>query len=318
MRRVLIAATLLAAGGAFAQTYPAKPVRFIVNSGPSGPSDFVARGMSQVLPKVMGQPFVVENRAGAGGMIGADAVAKSAPDGYNLLMTVSAPITMNHFFYTTMPYDAQRDLAPLSLVSTITAVYVTHPSLPVNSMPELIELARSQPDSVLYGSWGIGSFPDLYRAWLENRFNVKFRHIPYKEAGQVTAALLSGEVKVLLNPPGLMAGHVKAGKLKHIATIGTKRAAQLPDAPSFKELGYDLDFLGWVGAFAPAGTPRDIVTRLNGEMQKLVNAPGFVAKFISPQGMDPRGGTPEEFAAFIKADREVAARLVKLAGVKPE
>jgi tripartite-type tricarboxylate transporter receptor subunit TctC len=318
MRHAVLLAAVLSLSAAHAQTYPVKPVRIVVNSGPSGPSDLIARGMSQMLPKSMGQPFIVENRAGAAGLIGADAVAKSAPDGYNILMTVSAPITLNPFFYSKMPYDPQRDLAPLSLVSTITAVYVAHASLPVNSMPELIELARSQPDSILYGSWGVGSFPDLYRAWLENRFNVTFRHIPYKEAGQVTAALLSGEVKVLLNPPGLMAPHVKSGKLKHIATIGAKRAAQLPDAPSFKELGYDLDFLGWVGAFAPAGTPRDIVMRLNGEMQKLIGDREFIAKFLAPQGMDPRGGTPEEFAAFLKTDRETAAKLVKLAGVKPE
>jgi tripartite-type tricarboxylate transporter receptor subunit TctC len=301
-----------------AQNYPAKPVKFIINSGPGGPSDFVARGMSQLLPQTMGQPFVTENRAGAAGIIGADAAAKSAPDGYTLLMTVSAPISLNPYFYTTLPYDPLKDFAPISLVSAITAIYVAHPSLPANTMPELIALAKSKPDGVLYGSWGVGSFPDLYRAWIENQFGVKFRHIPYKEANQVTAAVLSGEVQVLLNPPGLMAPYVKAGKLKTIATIGPKRSMHLPEAPSFAELGYPLDFLGWVGSFAPAATPKDVVQRLNAEMSKLISDPAFVAKYLTPQSMDPRGGTPEEFAAFLRSDRETAGKLAKLAGVKPE
>jgi tripartite-type tricarboxylate transporter receptor subunit TctC len=318
---VLLACSVLLTFGpatVLAQSWPAKPLRFVVNSGPGGPSDFVARGMSQVLPQTLGQPVVVENRIGAAGIIGADAVAKAAPDGYTVLMTVSAPITLNQYFYTSLPYDPVKDLAPVSLVSAINSIYFAHPSLPANTMPELIALARAKPDSILYGSWGVGSFPDLYRAWLENQFNVKFRHIPYKEASQVTAALLSGEVQVLLNPAGLLAPQVRSGRLKTIATIGFRRASNMPEVPSFKDLGYDLDFLGWVGAFAPGATPREIVLRLNTEMGRLIADPAFGAKYLAPQSMDPRGGTPEEFAAFIKVDRETAGKLARLAGVKPE
>jgi tripartite-type tricarboxylate transporter receptor subunit TctC len=303
---------------AHAQAYPTKPVRFLVSSGPIGPADLVARGMAQALPQVMGQSFIVENRPGAGGIIGTDAVAKSAADGYTLLMTVSAPITLNPYFYAKLPYDPVRDLSPVMIAGVINAIYVTHPSLPVNTMPELIALAKSKPNTILYGSWGIGSFPDLYRAWLEKELGTQFRHIPYKEISQVLNAVLSGEVQVLLNTPGLMAPLVKAGKLKALASIGPKRSAQMPDAPSFKELGYDLDFLGWVGAFAPAGTPRDVVQRLNNEMNLIIADPAFVAKYMTTQSMDPRGGTPDEFAAFIRRDLETAGRLARLAGVKPE
>jgi tripartite-type tricarboxylate transporter receptor subunit TctC len=317
MKRLVLLLALLSPA-AFAQTYPTKPVKLIVNSGPTGPSDFLARGLTQVMPPIMGQPFVVENRVGAAGIIGTEAAAKSAPDGYTLLVTVSAPISLNPYFYTKLPYDPLKDFAPLSLVGAITATYVAHPSLPASTMPELIALAKAKPDTVLFGSWGVGSFPDLYRAWIEKEFNVKVRHIPYKEASQVTAGVLSGEIQVIFNPSGLIAPLVRSGKLKALSTLGPKRSTHLPDVPSFKELGYDLDFLGWTGMFAPAGTPRDVVQRLNTEMSRLIADPAFVAKYLTPQSMDPRGGTPEEFAAFLRQDRETAGKLAKLAGVKPE
>ena len=309
---------LLSALAALAQPYPNKPIRMIVNSGPGGPSDLVARGMSQLLPTSLGQTVVVENRSGASGIIGADAVAKSPADGYTLLMTVSSPITLNAYFYTKLPYDPHRDFTPISLISVITAMIAAHPSLPVASMNELIGMARANPEGINFGSWGVGSFSDLYRAWLENRFGVRFRHIPYKEANQATAALLAGEVQVLLNPVGLLAPHVRAGKLKGLATVGERRSPALPDLPSFTEIGYDLNFLGWVGAFGPGGMPRDVTQRLNTEMGKLVTDPDFAAKFLRPQSMDGRGGSIEAFQTFLTADHETAGRLAKLAGVKPE
>src|SRR3954470_12141941 len=190
MKRLLLLLAL-ASTTALAQTYPPKPVKLIVNSGPTGPSDFFARGMGQFMPAIMGQPFVVENRAGAAGIIGTEAAAKSPADGYSLLVTVSAAISLNPYFYTKLPYDPIKDFAPVFNIGAITATYVAHPSLQANTMPELIALAKAKPDTVLYGSWGVGSFPDLYRAWLEKEFNVQFRHIPYKEASQVTGGLLA-------------------------------------------------------------------------------------------------------------------------------
>jgi tripartite-type tricarboxylate transporter receptor subunit TctC len=315
---VALGAAVQVPGLAQAQAWPAKPVRILVSSGPIGPSDVLARGMAQALPQVLGQSFVVENRPGAGGLIGTDAAAKAAPDGYTLLMTVSAPITLNPYFYSKLPYDPVRDFAPVALAGVINAVFVAHPSVTVNTLPELIALTKSRPDTIRYGSWGIGSFPDLYRAWLEKEQGAQFQHIPYKEISQVLGAVVTGDIQVLLNTPGLMTPLVKAGKLKVLAAIGTRRLPQFPEAPSFKELGYDLDFLGWTGAFAPAGTPRDIVSRLNKEMNQLLTEPGFVGKYMTAQSMDPRPGTPEEFGAFIRKDLETAGRLAKLAGVKPE
>ena len=314
---LLLAAWLLPFTAA-AQPYPSKPIRIVVNSGPGGPSDLIARGFSQLMPQTMGQSVVVENRIGAAGIIGADAVAKSAPDGYTVLITVSAPITLNPYFYAKLPYDPHKDFTPLSMLSIINAAFFAHPSVPANNMNELISLARSKPDEVLFGSWGIGSFPDLYRAWMENKFNVRFRHIPYKEANQVAAALLSGEVQVLQNPVGALAPHVRSGKLKGLGTLGEKRVAALPDLPSFAEMGLDLYFLGWVGAFGPANMPRDIAQRLNAEMHRLVNDNDFAAKFLRTQSMEGRGGSIESFQAYLKTDHETAGRLAKLAGVKPE
>jgi tripartite-type tricarboxylate transporter receptor subunit TctC len=321
MKQIHTAAVLsafLLALPAAAQPYPNKPLRIIVNSGPGGPSDLIARGFSQVMPQTLGQSLVVENRAGAAGIIGADAVAKAAPDGYTFLVTVSAPITLNPYFYTKLPYDPHKDFTNLSLLSVINAAFFAHPSLPANNMIELVNLARAKPDDVLFGSWGIGSFPDLYRAWIENKYNVRFRHIPYKEANQVAAALLAGEVQVLQNPVGALSPHVKSGKLKGLGTLGDKRVSALPDLPSFAEMGFDLNFLGWVGAFGPANMPREVSLRLNAEMNKLVNDNDFAAKFLRTQSMEGRGGSMESFQAFLKTDHETAGRLAKLAGVKPE
>ena len=301
-----------------AQPYPNKPIRIIVNSGPGGPSDLISRGFSQFMPQTLGQSVVVENRIGAAGIIGADAVAKSAADGYTFLVTVSAPITLNPYFYTKLPYDPHKDFSPLSMLSVINAAFFAHPSLPASNMIELINLARAKPDEILFGSWGIGSFPDLYRAWMENKFNVRFRHIPYKEANQATAALLSGEVQVLQNPVGALAPHVRSGKLKGLGTLGEKRVAALPDLPAFAEMGFDLNFLGWVGAFGPANMQREVAQRLNTEMHKLVNDNDFAAKFLRTQSMEGRGGSIESFLAYLKSDHETAGRLAKLAGVKPD
>jgi tripartite-type tricarboxylate transporter receptor subunit TctC len=314
----LLLAALQLPHTAAAQSYPSKPIRLVVNSGPGGPSDLIARGFSQLMPQTLGQSVVVENRIGAAGIIGADAVAKSAPDGYTVLITVSSPITLNPYFYTKLPYDPHKDFTPLSLLSVINAAFFAHPTLPANNMTELIALARAKPDEVLFGSWGIGSFPDLYRAWMENKFNVRFRHIPYKEANQVAAALLSGEVQVLQNPVGALAPQVRSGKLKGLGTLGEKRVAALPDLPSFAEMGLDLNFLGWVGAFGPANMPRDVSQRLNTEMHRLVNDNDYAAKFLRTQSMEGRGGSIESFQAFLKTDHETAGRLAKLAGVKPE
>lgn len=300
-----------------AQPYPSKPVHVIIPGAAGAPPDVMARAMAPMLQQATGQPFVVENRVGANGILGMEAFSRSSPDGYTLMVANGAPVTLNQFFYTKLPYDS-RDLAPVINIGVIAAAIAAHASVPANGFRELIDLARQKPDTVIWANWGSGSFPDLYRAWAQNTYNVVFRDVPYKTPDQAMNALVAGEVNVLLNTPGLFAPHVRAGKLKALATIGPRRSVHLPDTPSFGELGIDLDFRGWVGAFGPPGTPADIVQKMNAEMGKLVRDPAFVAKFLTPASVEAVGGTPEEFAAFLKKDRETAARLTKLANVKPQ
>jgi tripartite-type tricarboxylate transporter receptor subunit TctC len=320
-RSVALLALLLGLGAqqtAIAQSYPSKPVRVLIPSASGAPPDVIARALSQSLIVSMRQPFVVENRVGANGIIGMEAFIRAAPDGFTIMVTNGAPVSLNPYFYVKLPYEPLRDLAPIVNIGVIAASIVAHVSLGINSMHELIEMARARPDTIIWANWGSGSFPDLYRAWAQSTFGVKFRDVPYKTPDQAMNAVVAGEVHVLLNTPGLFAPHVKAGKLKALATIGPRRSPALPEAPSFSELGYDLDFRGWVGMFAPVGTPRDIVLRLNAEINRLVADPAFAGKYLAPASVEPRGGTPEEFAAFLKTDRETAARLTKLADVKPQ
>jgi tripartite-type tricarboxylate transporter receptor subunit TctC len=307
----------LAASAATAQ-YPGKPVRIMTPNAPGTPPDLVARGFSQYFSQSLGQPFIVDNRVGANGIVALEAFARSTPDGYTILIANGAPITLNPFFYTKLPYDPQKDLVPIINAGVIAAGIAANASVPAGSMKELLELARAKPDSIIWADWGSGSFPHLYRAWVQNTYKVLFRDVSYKTPDQAMNALVAGEVQVLLNTPSLFAPHVRAGKLRPLATIGQKRSPHLPDTPSFAEIGYDLDFRGWVGSFAVAGTPREIVTRINAEANKLISDAAFQAKFLAPISVEPRGGSPEDFAAFIAKDRETAAILVKLANVKPQ
>ena len=203
-------------------------------------------------------------------------------------------------------------------MGVIAASILTSATVPAMTMRELIDMARAKPESVLWSTWGPGSFSDLYRVWAESAFNVKFQEVPYKTPVAAFQAVISGESHVMLNASGSLPALVKAGKIRALATIGPSRYRTLPDVPSFSELGYDLDFRGWVGAFAPTGTPNEIVQRLNSEINRVLADPAFGEKFLVPASVEFKAGTPEEFARFLKIDREVAGRLTKLAKVKPE
>ena len=301
-----------------AQTYPARPVRIIIPGGAGAPPDIIARALSQPLTQTLGQPFVVENRVGANGIIGMETVVKSAADGYTLCITQGAPVSLNPYFYSKLSYEPLRDLAPIVNVGVIAASIVVSASVQANSMRELIEQIKAKPESLLWATWGAGSFSDLYRAWAQNAFGVSFRDIPYKTPTQAFNAVVAGEANVMLNASGLLPPLIKAGKIKALATIGPSRYVTLPDVPSFAELGYDVDFRGWVGVFAPAGTPREIVLKLNGEINRIIADPGFGERFLVPASVERSGGTPEEFAAFLKADRETAGKLTRLANVIPQ
>ncbi len=318
IRLIPVAALLLAAPWAVAQSYPAKPVRIIIPGAAGAPPDILSRAMAQPISQALGQPWVVENRVGANGIIGMEAVIRAAPDGYTLSITQGAPVSLNPYFYSKLPYEPLRDLAPIANMGVIAASILVSAAMPVNSMRELIDMAKAKPESLLWSTWGPGSFSDLYRAWAESAFNVKFQELPYKASSAAFLAVISGEAHVMLNASGALTSLAKAGKIKVLATIGPSRYRTLPDVPSFAELGYDMDFRGWVGAFAPTGTARDIIQRLNAEINKVLADAAFGERFLVPASVEFKAATPEEFAKFLKVDRELAGRLTKLAKVKPE
>lgn len=301
-----------------AQTYPVKPVRAIIPYGAGAPSDVIARAISPLIQQTFGQVLVVENRPGANGIIGTEACARAAPDGYSVCFISHIQALINPLVYAKLPYDPQRDLVPVIQVGLINNALAVGASVPVNSLRELIDLAKAKPGALNWASWGVGSTSHLYLAWLENRTGAKFNHVPYKEPAQALKAFLAGETEVIINTTGLLRAHVNAGKVKALSASGTKRSTFLPQVPTYKELGMDLELGGWIGVFGPAGMPRAAVQRLNSEIDKLFADKKFVEKPILALGLEPAGGSPEAFAAFIKTDREASIEIVRLAGVKPQ
>ncbi|MFM9972388.1 MAG: Bug family tripartite tricarboxylate transporter substrate binding protein [Burkholderiales bacterium] len=318
IKATLAALTMIIASPTWAQSYPSKPVRIIIPGAAGAPPDILSRAMGPAMSQALGQAWVVENRVGANGIIGMEAVVRSNPDGYTLSITQGAPVSLNPYFYTKLPYEPLKDLAPIANMGVIAASILVSAATPVNSMRELVDMAKAKPETLLWSTWGPGSFSDLYRAWTESYFNVRFQELPYKASSAAFQSVIAGEGQVMLNASGALPSLAKAGKIKVLATIGPTRYRTLPEVPSFAELGYDMDFRGWVGAFAPTGTSRDIVQRLNTEINKVLADSAFGEKFLVPASVEFKAGTPEEFGKFLKVDRELAARLTKLAKVKPE
>ena len=318
MKMLFMVAAFCSSGQVLAQGYPSRPIRVIQPLGVGSPGDLVSRAIAQSLSQTLGQPAVVENRVGANGIIGMEACAKAAPDGYTICVPSFSQVTMNPVIYSKLPYDPLRDLAPVINIGVINSSVVVNASVPVNSLRELFDLAKSnKPGALNWGSWGVGSFPHLYLAWLQNATGTSFTHVPYKTIDQVVNALVAGDVQVSLNTPGLMQPLVKAGRVKVLAVVGRRRSPLL-DAPTLKEAGFDPPILSWVGVFVPAGTPREIVQRLNTEIGKLLADPKFVERVLTPVSIDPVGGSAEEFGAFLKTDRENAEKVAKLANLKTE
>ena len=321
--RKLIAGTaaLALSGATLAQGYPAKAVRIIVPHPPGSVVDVPIRGAAQIWSQEFGQPFVVDNRAGAEGIIGAEACAKAAPDGYTLCGTDSLVISLNPATRSRLPYEPRRDFTPVIQMGFLTSVVAVGPSLPVKSMEELIALARARPGAVSWGSWGTVSLANIYIEWLRLSRGITFLNVPYKSALQSTQALLAGEIQVSLFGAGPAAAQQKAGKLRVIAVNGETRSETLPEVPSFKEAGVDLPIRVWFGFFAPAGTSPDMVQRLNGVMARALPDPQFKAKFLTSQGLElvgTAGGTPAQFAAFLQAERSVYENIVKVTGIRED
>ena len=302
-----------------AQAWPTKAVRLIVPHPPGGPGDVPPRGFSQALQQALGQPFVVENREGADGLIGAEAVAKSAPDGYTFLATSAGTMVVNPMLRKDASYDVSK-FAPVIHTGTLQQIILAHPSVPGNSMKEMLDAAKGMPDKITVGSFGQVNLASLFQKWAKTK-GVSLYPIPYKSASQSLQAALANEVNIISFAAGPAAKLVQAGKLKALAISPSRNEKLVPGTPSLREAGVNFDFTTWWGWFAPAGTPRDIVTRLNGEMGKLMKNPEFNGKFIASQGLvsdAPAGGSVEEFERFIRTETAEFQDLMKLLDLKPQ
>lgn len=311
--QLAIAAALLSTA-AFAQTYPAKTVRIVVGYPPGGPTDVIARTVAQKLTIALGQQVIVDNRPGASGMIGAEQVVKAAPDGYTLL-TVPITYAVTPSVYPKMPYDAEKDLAPVALVASSPFILVVHPTLPVKTVKELIALAKSRPGQINYASASTGGMPHLAGELFNMMTGVKLTHIPYKGAAPATVDLLAGQVSLMFNNMLSAMPLVKANKLRAVAVTSLKRSAAIPELPTIAETVKGFEASGWYGAFAPAATPKDIIAKLNAEINKLMRLPD-VAQRLAGDGVEAASMTPAEFGAYLHSEIAKWGRVVQISGTK--
>ena len=296
------------------QAYPSKPVRVVVVFPPAGATDIVGRIVSQKVSEQLSQQFVIDNRGGAGGTIGAAIVAKSPPDGYTL-MVYSATLVANAHLYKTLPYDALKDFIGIAPVARLVGVLVVHPSMPVRTIKDLIALAKARPGELVYGSAGVGAFQHLSTSLFANMAGLNMLHIPYKGGGPAAVATAAGEIHMLLTPISEVLPHIKTDRVRPIAVSSDTRVTQLPNIPTIGETVKGYEFISWMGFFTPAGTPKPIVDKLNAELKKAVADPS-VASNLSAQSLDPMYMTPEEFAKTLKAEYDKYEHVVKLSGAR--
>jgi tripartite-type tricarboxylate transporter receptor subunit TctC len=312
-RTALVGLLVIAAGGAAAQAYPSKPVRVVIPLGSGGTTDVPGRIVAQRLSESLGQQFVVENKTGAGGTIGADFVAKSKPDGYTLLLTAT-PHVIAPNLYKNLPYNALTDFAPVIRVASGPYVLTVHPSLGVNSVRELIALAKKQPGKIDYASSGNGGTQHLVGALFAHMAGIELTHVPYKSSSQAQQDLIAGMVKVGFPGTPIAIPHMKSGRLKALAVTTAQRSPHMPEVPTIAESGVPgYEAMVWVGLLAPSGTPPDIIAKLNGEIAKLLRAPD-VQQLLASSGMDPSPTTPEEFGAYLKSEYEKWGKVVRDSG----
>ena len=311
----IVALTLGAAAAAHAQTYPVKPVRIIVPFPPGGGTDIVARAVAQKLGEALEQTFVVDNRGGAGGTIGSEAAAKSAPDGYTLGVATSSTHGVAPSLYPKLGYDPVKDFAPVTLVATTPFVLVVHPALPVRSIKELIALAKAQPGKLNYGSAGNGSSNHLTVEMFNMMTNVRMTHVPYKGSGPALVDLMGGQVDLMINDMSSLLNFVNSGKLRALAVTSGGRNASLPGIPTIAESlpGYEAE--AWYGVLAPARTPQPIVTRLYEEIVKAMRNTDLKDR-LKAQGLDGIANTPQEFLAYMQRDIAKWAKVVKASGAR--
>jgi tripartite-type tricarboxylate transporter receptor subunit TctC len=315
VRRVLALLLTFAATAVHAQAWPAKPIRFIVPFPPGGSSDLISRAIAPRLTEKLGQPVVVENRPGAGGMIGVEAIARAAPDGTVIGLAAAGALSSNIHLYPSMPYHPEKDLAPISMLAMIPFFLVAHPSQ-ASSLKELIQKAKANPGALSYGHGGQGSTMHLAGELLNMMAAIQVQAVPYKGSGPVSADVLGGQVPLgVVDVPSAIA-NVKAGKLRALAVTTKRRIAAAPEVPTFEEAGVPgYEAIGWFGAVAPAGTPRDIVARLNSEIRTALSAPEVREKALAA-GAEPYPTTPAEFAAIIRDETQKWGEVVRTANIK--
>jgi tripartite-type tricarboxylate transporter receptor subunit TctC len=311
---ILLAIVLAFPAIALSQAYPSKPVRVIVTFPPGSTPDIVGRALATRLQDSMGQPFVVENRAGAGGNIGADAVAKAPADGYTLLVSTNGVFAINKTLYKSMPFDPDRDLVPISLLAIAPQMLVVQPSLGIKSFKEFLDYARANPDKLSYGSVGAGSASHLTMELLKSEAKVSLVHVPYKGFPPAVTDMLGGSIHTMFAIiPGVLP-HVKADKMTGLAVTALKRSSLAPDVPSVAELGLpQLESLAWIGLGAPAGTPREVVSRLAAEARRQLGA-AEARELLGRQGFEVVAGSPEEFSRWIRSESEKWSKVIRASG----
>lgn len=313
----ILASFVLIATAVNGQTFPNKPIRIVVTFPPGGSADLLARALGEKLSTSMGQPVVVDNKPGAGGIAGAEFVTKATPDGHTILFA-NTNIAINPSLYGKLPYDTATALAPVVMLAYVPSLIMVSDKSPANTIQEFIALAKAKPDSLNYSSAGSGTFPHLAIELFKMQAGISVTHIPYKGAAPALNALLAGEVQLLCNDMLTGSQYVKAGKLKALAYTGVSRAPTLPQIPTMAEAGLkDYVAVGWQGIMVPSGTPQAVVDKLNSEFNKALSDPAL-RQSLTSQGLVLSGGTPKQFADYIVQDTERWRAVVKASGAKPE
>ena len=312
----LLAALLFAPLLAFAQAYPSKPVRLIVPFPAGGPADIFGRGLAQGMSENLGQPVIVENVGGVGGVLGVDRAAKASPDGYTLALNSASTVSIAPYSLSKMPYDVKKDLALITVVVRVPEVLAVHPSLPAKDLAQLIAYARANPGKVNFGSAGSGSITHLAGELLKAEAKVDMVHIPYKGAAPAVTDLLSGQVQMGIFDVPILLGHIRAGKLKALAITSAKRAQTLPDVPTTAELGYpNVTSDNWYGLVAPAATPAEVRKRIHAAATAALRSPALIEQYAKVSGV-ASPGSPEDYAAFLAGEQAKWSRVVTAIGFK--
>lgn len=306
---------ICASGLAFAQAYPVKPVRVIVPFPPGGANDIAARIVFPKVTELMGQTFVVENRSGAGGTIGSSVVTQSKPDGYTLLIQTVASHVANAHLYSKLPYDPLRDFVGVAPMGEVSAVLTVHPSMPTRSVREFIDLAKKRPRDILHGHSGVGSFTHMNGVLFESRAGIQLTHVPFKGGGPAVIALVGGETQAQVAAISELISHIKANRVRALGVTTSARIPQLPDVPTVADTIPGYESVTWVSVFAPAGTPKPIVDRLNAEIAKALKDPATIER-LAAQTLEPAIRTSQDLEKRMRADSETIGKLYRQLGVK--